>query len=75
MLTIVSSIVKRKQFTLADKVIVENSMALWMGCVLYNSDFFDEFIDWNNKNIGNPENNFVLAGLLFCPEEKIRMDF
>ena len=75
LLTVVSSIVKRKQYTLADKIIVENSMALWIGCVLYNPELFNEFIQWNSKNLDTPENNFVLSGLLFCPEEKIRMDF
>ena len=35
LLSLVSQLIQRKTFTLEDKFIIENSMALWIGCVLH----------------------------------------
>ena len=75
---LVSQITQKSQFTLEDKIIVENAMALWTGCILNKPELFNEFVDWKNsdqtsavKDVGD----FILGGLLRCPEEKIRLDF
>ena len=44
-------------------------MALWTGCVLHKPDMFEEFVSRKDTE------DFVLGGLLFCPEEKINLDF
>ena len=78
LITLVSQIIQRKQFTLEDKIIVENAMALWTGCVLYESKLFKEFVEWKNVDQASGikiTDDFVLGGLLLCPEEKIRLDF
>ena len=53
-------------------------MALWTGCILHKPELFSEFETWTNsdqstdiKDVGD----FILGGLLRCPEEKIRLDF
>ena len=64
--------------SLHDKIIVENALALWTGCILHDPSLFKEFMLWKNQNQDSAIKNaddFVLSGLLFCPEEKIRLDF
>jgi len=74
----VSCIIQRDQFTLEDKNIVENAMALWTGCILHKPALFKEFTAWNNtdqeSNIKDTQ-DFILGGLLRCTEEKVRLDF
>ena len=53
-------------------------MALWMGCVLYKPELFKQFIYWKNTKESSAIKStadFVIVGILECPEEKIRMDF
>ena len=74
----VTQILERNQFTVDEKVIVENTLALWTGCVLHQNSLFGEFMNWKNTEEGSKikdTKDFLLAGLLLCPEEKIRMDF
>ena len=42
----VSHIIKKVSFTLEDKFIIENSMSLWTGCVLYKPELFKDFVSW-----------------------------
>ena len=53
-------------------------MALWTGCVLHTPTLFKEYVAWTNpdqaSSIKNTE-DFILNGILFCSEEKIRTDF
>jgi len=53
-------------------------MALWMGCVLHKPELFKQFIYWKNTKESSAIKctaDFVIVGILECPEEKIRMDF
>ena len=77
-LNLVSCIIQREHFTLEDKNIVENAMALWTGCILHKPALFKEFTAWNNTDQGSDIKDiqdFVLGGLLRCSEEKVRLDF
>ena len=49
-LDVVSQIIQRDHFTLEDKNIVENAMALWAGCILHKPELFNEFKAWKNSN-------------------------
>ena len=53
-------------------------MSLWTGCVLYKPELFKEFVAWQNPDKASSvktTSEFILGGLLFCSEEKIRLDF
>ena len=78
LITLASQIVQRQQFSLHDKIVIENALALWTGCILHEPTLFKEFTLWQNPNQESAiktADDFVLGGLLFCPEEKIRLDF
>lgn len=52
-----------------DKLIIENALSLWLGCILHNNELINEFYDYTNKenlNI-NSCDNLILHGLLYCP--------
>jgi hypothetical protein len=49
-LDLVSQTIQRGSFTLEDKIIVENGLALWTGCILYKPDIFEEFMTWKNSD-------------------------
>ena len=59
-----------------DKLIIENALSLWVGCVLHRNELFNEFYSFsdNNSKINNCE-TLILSGLLFCPYEKVRDEF
>ena len=53
-------------------------MALWTGCILYQPVLFKSFLAWENTDQSSAIKNsddFVLGGLLLCPEEKLRLDY
>ena len=50
LVVLVSQIVQKKHFTLEDKFMVENSMALWTGCILHQPELFNGFIAWKNTD-------------------------
>ena len=78
LLGLVCQIIQKKHFLLEDKFIVENAMALWMGCVLHQPELFKQFAAWKSTNAASSIKNadeFILGGVLFCDEEKIRQDF
>jgi hypothetical protein len=53
-------------------------MALWMGCVLHTPELFKQFTAWTPTDAASASksaNDFILRGVLFCDEEKIRQDF
>ena len=49
----ITQILERNQFTVDEKVIVENILALWTGCVLHQNSLFGEFMNWKNPEAGS----------------------
>lgn len=60
--------------TLEEKIIIENAMSVWVGASLYKPELFEEFLAFKSSNGSNVE-DFILCGLVFCSEDKIRQDF
>lgn len=58
-----------------DKLIVENSLNLMLGCLLYKNDLFNDFLAFKGLSQIKVVDDFILHGLLFCQEEKIREYF
>lgn len=60
-----------------DKLIIENALSLWVGCVLHKNELFNDFYEFTGVDgsaIRNCE-QFILHGLLFCPYDKVREEF
>lgn len=51
-----------------DKLIVDNALALWVSCIMEKSDLVKTFFAHKDPT---PE-EFILSGLLFCKEARIR---
>ena len=47
-----------------EKIIVENSLTIWVGCVLYKPELFSEFL--NFKDGEATVEDFILSGLVLC---------
>ena len=70
------AIQQEKREVLDEKLIVDGSLSIWMGCLVYDSTLFEKFIAFDefNKNIMNPS-DFIMTGILYCPIEKMRQSF
>jgi hypothetical protein len=55
--------------TFEEKLIVENALSLWVGCALHKNELFSDFLQTPNHD------DFVLQGLLYCKQEKVREEF
>lgn len=58
-----------------DKLIVENSLNLMMGCILFKKELFSDFLSFKGSDTVKSAQDLILKGVLFCPEEKIRENF
>lgn len=72
-LTLISEILDKDHFSLEDKIIIENSVTIWLGTTLYKPELFDEFKAF--KKGEKTAEDFILNGLVFCREDKTRQDF
>lgn len=57
--------------TLEEKIIIENAMSVWVGASLYKPELFEEFLSFQGANDAKVE-DFILSGLVFCSQDKIR---
>lgn len=72
-LRLVSQVLKKPKLIFEDKLILEHALNLWSGCLLHSGELFDEFIKPIDADIDTDQ--FVLAGLLYCPYETVREEF
>jgi hypothetical protein len=56
-----------------DKLIIDNAINLWIGCLLHSEDLFNDFSNSENNDLNSEE--FLLTGLLYCPYETVREEF
>jgi hypothetical protein len=54
--------------TFEDKLIIENALSLWVGCILHKNELLNDFYQINSED-------FILQGLLYCNSEKVREEF
>lgn len=71
---LLATLLVKTSFSLEDKIILENSISILMGTILFKNELFANFLAFQKEDgaIRNTE-QIVLAGLL-CQEEKIRLD-
>ena len=58
----------RQDMTFEEKLIVENALSLWVGCILHKTELLNDFYSTNSDD-------FLMRGLLFCQQDKIRDEF
>lgn len=58
----------RKDMTFEEKLIVENALSLWVGCILHKTQLLNDFFSTNSDD-------FLMRGLLLCQQDKIREEF
>ena len=72
-LGVTSQVLKKEKLIFEDKLIVENALNLWVGCLLHRDDLFQEFAE--SKDLQVTADDFVLMGLLYCRYETVREEF
>ena len=72
-LLVTSQVLKKDKLRFEDKLIIENALSLWVGCLLHRNELFAEFAKPADSAL-KPE-EFLLTGLLYCPYETVREDF
>lgn len=72
---LVASILLADDITIEEKQIVENAMSLWVGIIQYKPALFVSFQNYKGDNDIKDSSDFLMHGVLYCKEEKIRQDF
>jgi len=54
--------------TFEEKLIVENALSLWVGCILHKRELLNDFYEFQSDD-------FILTGLLYCNQDKVREEF
>ena len=74
-LSLLATILSKTSFIVEDKIIIENSLSIMVGILLFKKDIYPQFESFTNAGhqIKNAE-DLTLAGIL-CQEEKVRIDF
>ena len=62
--SVITQVLKKPKLQFEDKLIVENALNLWVGCLEHKEELFKEFMNQNYEE-------FILAGLLYSPYETI----
>ena len=42
-----------------DKLIIENALSLWVGCILHNNGLLNDFYEFTSPNVANSD-DFIL---------------
>jgi hypothetical protein len=70
---VTSLILKKESLIFEDKLILENALNLWTGCLLHRTELFKEFTELKSEEVNS--DNLLLSGLLYCPYEGVRQEF
>ena len=73
LLSVTSQVLKKQKLIFEDKLIVDNALNLWVGCLLHSDNLFNEFLE--SKDLDVKSDEFLLTGLLYCPYETVREEF
>jgi hypothetical protein len=64
----------KNELIFEDKLIIENALGLWVGCVLHRNELFNEFYSFKYDGDKNCQ-DFIMSGLLYNSYDKIREEF
>ena len=74
-LTLISQLLdKGEDMIFEDKLIIENALSLLVGCILHKVELLGELYNFKSGSIPSCD-EFVLTGLLYCSQERIREEF
>ena len=63
-LTLISQVLAKWSIIFEDKLIVENALSLFVGCLLHKPDLLNDFYEFKSSQIDSCD-TFVLSGLLY----------
>ena len=72
-LRMISSLLSKEDLTYNEKKIIENSLSLWMGCILHNPDIVPNFYSYQPEEF--KDSAAILMAGLTNSDEKIRDEF
>jgi hypothetical protein len=70
----ISSLIVQPDMDFDEKKIVENSLSLWLGCILHKPKILDDFFTFKCKEFDNVR-EFMLRGILYPGLFRIREEF
>ena len=70
----VASLIAQDDIDFDEKKIIENSLSLWLGCVLHNPQILDNFFTFSCSEFADVK-SFMLRGILYPSLFKIREEF
>lgn len=73
-MSIASQILTKKVMILEDKLIIENALSLIVGSIMHKHELLQTLYDFKTEQMPSFE-EFVLTGLLYTPQEKVREEF
>jgi len=74
-LDIISTSLLKAEIHFDERKIIENSLQLWIGCVLHNSEIINEFYKYCEKFNSEHNVDFIMKGLTLPKQRKIREEF
>ena len=48
LLSVIAAVLAKTNFLFEDKLVIENALNLWIGCILYKPDLFDGFLSYKS---------------------------
>ena len=74
-LDIISSFIIKSEINFDERKIIENSLQLWIACVLHNNEIINEFYKYCEKFEKEQNQDFLIRGLTIPKQRKIREEF
>ena len=64
-----ATVLQKEKMIFEDKLIIDNALNLWVGCLLHMNNLWNDFLDFKGTEEMSIKNSsdFILAGLLYCP--------
>jgi len=72
-LSLISKTLQKEVQIFEDRLIIENALSLWVGCLLHKKELINDFLA--DQIEGCTHEDLILRGLLYSKEDKIREDF
>jgi len=70
----IASLISKEDMDFDEKKIVENSLSLWLGCILHNPKILDNFFNFKCNEFQDVQ-DLILRGILYPSLYKIREEF
>jgi hypothetical protein len=70
-------VLDKNEITMEDKMIVQNSLNLWVGCIMHNNSLLEEFYQYKTSSFSSVKDaeTFIVSGLYCFRAFKVREYF